>query len=154
MKIEKRIKELKIDIIDMAAPLGVYVPAMQYGDLITTSGQLPFRDQRILFPGRVGKEVQVENAQRAARAAAINCLMAVRSVCKDLDKIRRIVRINGFVCSALAFNQQPSVLNAASELLIDIFGKEVGQHTRCAVGVFELPMRSCIEIDMTVQVDS
>ena len=154
MKIENRIKELKLELVQLTAPQGVYVPAVQYGDLITTSGQLPFRDQRIMFPGRVGKEVTIENSQRAARAAAMNCLAAIKSICKDLDRIRRIIRVNGFVCSALSFNQQPSVLNAASELLIDIFGKEIGQHTRCAIGSFELPLGSSVEIDMTVQVDS
>ena len=154
MIIEKKIKELKLALVDLAKPQGVYVPAVRVGDTIVTSGQLPFQDQRLLFPGRVGKEISVENAQRAARVCVMNCLAAIRSLCRDLDKVRKIVRMNGYVTSALGFNDQPRVLNGASELLVDIFGEEIGTHTRCAIGVFELPMGSCIEIDMTVLLDS
>lgn len=154
MNIEKKIKELKLTLVDLVKPQGVYVPAVKVGDTIITSGQLPFQDQRLLFPGRVGKEITVENAQRAARVCVMNCLSAVRSVCRDLDKIKKIVRINGYVTSALGFNDQPRVLNGASELLVDIFGEDIGTHTRCAIGVFELPLGSCVEIDMTVLIDS
>jgi enamine deaminase RidA (YjgF/YER057c/UK114 family) len=154
MKIEKRIQELKLVLVQLAKPQGSYIPAVQTGKLIITSGQLPFVDQRLIFPGRVGKEVTLENAQRAAKAALMNCLAAIRSVCGDLDKITKIVRLNGFVCSALEFNDQPRVLNVASDLLIEIFGAEIGQHSRCAIGVFELPLKSSVEIDLTVEVSS
>jgi len=152
MNIEKRIKELRLSIVDLAKPQGLYVPAMRYGNLITTSGQLPMQDRRLIFPGRVGKEVSFENSKRAAKIAVMNCLSAIRWVCGDLDKITKIVRMNGFICSALSFNDQPRVLNEASELLIEIFGEQIGQHTRCAIGVFELPLQACVEIDLTVQV--
>lgn len=152
MKIEQRIKELKLQLMELSKPQGLYIPAVQIGDIITTSGQLPFQDQRLIFPGRADKEVTLENAQRAAKAALMNALSAVRYVCHDLDKIKKIIRLNGYVCSSLGFNQQPFVLNAASELLIEIFGEKIGTHTRCAIGVFELPMRACVEIDLTVQV--
>jgi enamine deaminase RidA (YjgF/YER057c/UK114 family) len=154
MKIENRIKELKLQLVELSKPQGVYVPAVKYGDVITTSGQLPFQDQRLIFPGRVGKEVSLENAQRAARAALMNCLSAVRSLCHDLDEVKKIVKMNGFICSALGFNDHPKVMNAASETLVDIFGPEIGQHARCALGVFELPMGACVEIDLMVQVNS
>lgn len=153
MQIEKRIKQLKLTLVDIVKPQGLYIPATQFGDLITTSGQLPFADRRLIFPGRVGKDVSIENAQRAAKAAIMNCLAAVRYVCGDLDRVKKIVRMNGFVCSAMDFNDHPAVMNAASELLIDVFGEEIGAHTRCALGVFELPMKACVEIDLTVQVD-
>lgn len=153
MKIEERVKELKLQLVEISKPQGLYVPATRYGDLITTSGQLPFQDQRLIFPGRVGKEVSLENAQRAAKAAVMNCLSAVRYICHDLDRVTKIVRMNGFVSTALGFHQQPQVLNAASEILIEVFGEKIGQHTRCAIGVFELPLNSCVEIDLTVQVD-
>jgi len=152
MNIEKKIKMLKLDLVDLSKPQGLYLPATQYGNLITTSGQLPFKDQRLSFPGRVGKEVSLENAQRAARVAVMNCLAAIKYVCGDLDKITRVVRMNGFVCSALNFRDQPKVMNAASELLLDVFGEDVGAHTRCAIGVFELPLGSSVEIDLTVMV--
>ena len=152
MKIEKRIKELKLTLVELVNPIGLYVPATQVNDLVVTSGQLPFVDRRLIFPGRVGKEVNLENAQRAAKAAVLNCLAAVRYVCGDLDRVVKIVRMNGFVCSALDFNDHPAVMNAASELLIEIFGEEIGRHTRCALGVFELPMKACVEVDLTVQI--
>jgi enamine deaminase RidA (YjgF/YER057c/UK114 family) len=152
MQIEQQIKNLKLPFAEVAKPAGLYVPAMRYDDIITTSGQLPFQDQRVIFPGRVGKEVTLENAQRAAVAAVMNCLAAIKWVCDDLDKIKKIVRMNGFVSSAIGFNDQPKVMNAASETLINIFGEELGQHTRCALGVLELPLRACVEIDLTVQV--
>jgi enamine deaminase RidA (YjgF/YER057c/UK114 family) len=152
MKIENRIKELKLPMVELAKAQGSYVPAVLAGHMIMTSGQLPFQEQRLLFPGRVGKEVTLENAQRAAKACVANCLAAIKSVCGDLDRVKKVVRVNGYVCSALSFNDQPKVLNAASDLLIEIFGDDIGQHSRCAIGVFELPLRSCLEIDMTVLV--
>lgn len=152
MKIEQRIKELKLSLVELTKPQGLYIPAVQVGDIITTSGQLPYQDQRLIFPGHVGKEVSLENAQRAAKAAVMNSLSAVRFVCHDLDRIKKIIRLNGYVCSSLGFNQQPLVLNGASELLIEIFGENIGSHTRCAIGVFELPQRACVEVDLTVQV--
>lgn len=152
VKIENRIKELKLNLVELAKPQGLYCPARRCGDFITTSGQLPFLDQRLIFPGRVGKEVSLENAQRAAKAACMNGLAAVKYVLGDLDKIKAIVRLNGFVCSALNFTEQPKVLNEASEMLIAIFGEGIGAHTRVAIGVFELPMKACVEIDLMVQV--
>lgn len=152
MKIEKRIQALKLNLVELAKPQGVYVPAVQYGNIITTSGQLPFQDNRLIFPGRVGKEVSIEQAQRAAKIAVLNALSAVKSVIRDLDRVTKIVRVNGFVSSALDFNDQPKVMNGASELLVEIFGEEIGTHTRCAIGAFELPMKSCVEIDITVEV--
>lgn len=152
MKIEKRIKELRLPFAELAKAQGLYVPAKKFGSLITTSGQLPFQDQRLLFPGHVGKEVSIENAQRAAKASVLNCLAAIKSISGDLDKIKSIVRLNGFVCSDIGFKDQPQVINGASELLLDLFGTEVGSHTRCAIGAFELPLGSCVEIDLTVEV--
>lgn len=152
MKIEDRIRRLKMTINELPKAQGLYVPAVQTGKLVITSGQLPISEQRLIFPGRVDKEVTVENAQRAAKAALLNCLSAVRWVIGDLDKVKKIVRLNGFVCSALSFNDHPRVLNGASELLIEIFGDVIGPHTRTAIGVFELPMKACVELDLTVEV--
>lgn len=152
MKVEQKIKELRMNLVDIVKPQGLYVPAVKSGNLIITSGQLPFQDQRLLFPGRVGKEVSIENAQRAAKVAVLNCLAVIRYLIRDLDKIKRVVRVNGFVCSALGFNDQPRVMNGASEFLVDIFGDVIGAHTRCAIGCFELPLGSSVEVDMTVEV--
>lgn len=151
MKIEKKMKEMKLPLIDRLTAQGLYLPAIKTGNLVITSGQLPMQDQRLVYPGRVGKEVSIENAQRAARVAIVNCLSAVRHVLGDLDKVKKIIRLNGFVCSALTFNDQPRVMNAASELLIELFGDEIGAHTRTAIGVFELPAGSCVEVDLCIE---
>lgn len=152
MDIEKRLKELKIVIPTLAKPVGLYVPAVQTGSLVYTSGQLPFADGRLTFKGRVGKEVTSDNAKRAAKIALTNALAAIRWVVKDLNKIKKIIKLSGYVCSAIDFNDQPAVMNAASEMLLDIFGEQVGSHARLAIGCLELPMGSCVELDLIVEV--
>ncbi len=122
MKIEQRMKELKLGLIDISKTQGLYVPAIICDSQVITSGQLPFQDQRLAFPGAVGHSVSLENAQRAARIAVVNCLSAIKSVIHDLDKIKKIVRVNGFVKSSVGFTDQPKVMNSASELILDLFG--------------------------------
>lgn len=153
MDFEKQIKNLKLDLPILGKPVGLYIPAVKAGSLVTTSGQLPFAaDGRLLFPGRIGKEVTLENGQRAAKAALLNTLAAVKWAIKDLNKIKQIVRLNGYVTSAIGFNDQAKVMNAASELLLQIFGEEIGAHSRVSVGVLELPMNSSVEVDLIVEV--
>lgn len=152
MDFEKNIKNLRIVIPALTRPQGVYIPAVKTGNIIQTSGQLPIVDRRIAYPGRVGKEVSIEQGGKAAKHAIVNALAAIKWIIGDLNKIKKIIRMNGFVCSAVGFNDQPKVLNEASELLLDIFGDEVGSHTRTAVGVIELPLKACVEIDLTVEI--
>ena len=152
MSVNQRLKEHRIQIPSLSAPVGNYLSAVRTGDLIYTSGQLPMVDGRLMFTGRVGKDVSIENAQRAARAATLNALGAVKGIVGDLEKIKKVVRLNGYVCSALDFNEQHRVMNAASDLLVDIFGEEVGKHSRIAIGCLELPLVSCLEIDLICQV--
>jgi len=151
MDIEKRIKYLKLSVPTLAKPAGTYVPAVKTGKLIFTSGQLPLADNRLIFKGRVGKEVSTENAQRATKTALINALAAIKWVVKDLDKIKKIVRLNCHICSAIDYFDQAKVANAASDLLLEIFGDEVGAHSRVTVGVLELPMGACVELDLIVE---
>lgn len=149
---EKRIKELKLDVPFLVKPVGLYLPAVQTGKLVFSSGQLPLADGgRLAFKGRVGKEVSIENAERAAKIAVINCLSAIRWAIGDLNKIARCIRLNGYVCSAIGFNDQSKVINAASDLLIQIFGEENGSHSRVSIGVLELPMGAAVEIDLIVE---
>lgn len=152
MDYEKRIKELKLVVPHLTKPIGSYIPAVKVGNLVYTSGQLPLTDGRLIFKGRVGKEVSTENAQRAAKAALINCLAAIRWVTKDLNRIKKIVRLTGNVCSAIGYYDQAKVMNAASDLLLGMFGDTVGAHSRVTVGCLELPMGACIELDMIVEV--
>ncbi len=152
MNFEQRLKELKLNIPVLSKPAGVYLPAIKTGNLVFSSGQLPLADNRLTFKGRVGKEVSADNAQRAAKIATLNALAAIKWSIGDLNKIKKIVRLSGYICSAIGWNDQAKVMNSASELLIDVFGEEVGSHSRVSIGVLELPMGSCLELDLIVEI--
>ena len=152
MKIEDNLKLLKITIPQLAKPVGTYVPAIRTGHLVFTSGQLPLTDGRLNFKGRVGKEVRIEKGQRAVKIAVINALSAVQWVVGDLNKVKKVVKLTGYVCSAIGFNDQAKVMNAGSELLTQIFGEEEGAHARTTIGCIELPLGSCVEVDLIVEV--
>ncbi len=152
MPINKRLKELKISIPELAKPVGSYIPAVKTGNLIYTSGQLPLVDGRVIFPGRVGKDVTTENAQRAAKAALVNALAAIQWLCGDLAKVKKIVRMNGYVCSAIDYHEHAKVMNAASDMLTDIFGDVIGSHSRVTIGVLELPMKAAVEVEIIAEI--
>lgn len=150
-KIEQCLEELGFPLPQVAAPAGSYLPAIQSGDLVFTSGQLPFNSGELTNPGRLGDDVTVEQAQEAARYSALNALAAVKSVIGDLDKIERVVKVNGFVACTDDFQQQPEVINGASDFLADVFG-EAGQHARSALGTNALPKGTCVEIEFIFRV--
>lgn len=152
MDIDKKLKELRVEIPELSKPAGYYQPAVRTGSLVYTSGQLPLVDNRLIFPGRVGKEVNTENAQKAAKAALVNALAAVKWLTHDLGKIKKIVRLSAQVCSAIGYTDHAKVANGASELLLQIFGDEIGAHSRVTVGCLELPMGACVELDLIVEV--
>lgn len=135
----------------VAAPVGSYVPALRDGDLVLTSGQLPFVDGALPETGKVGAEVSAERAQELARVAAVNAMAAVHELVGDLDAVVQVVKVVGFVASAPDFTGQPGVVNGASDLLAEVFG-EAGRHARSAVGVAVLPMDSPVEVEITVRV--
>ncbi|MEE9523212.1 MAG: RidA family protein [Thermodesulfovibrionales bacterium] len=149
----ERLKELHIKLPDAPSPLGSYVPCVRTGNLIFVSGMLPLKDGKLLYAGRVGVEVSQEDAQKASRQAVINGLAVIRSFSGSLDNIVQCVKLNGYVASAEGFYDQPSVINAASELLFEIFGDK-GKHSRAAVGVYTLPMNSPVEIDFIFELES
>lgn len=128
-------------------PVAAYVPAVRSGDLLFTSGQLPFREGKVAYTGKVGGLLSEADGYEAARLCALNCLAVARSVLGSLDRIGRVVKVSGFVNSAPGFTGQPKVLNGASELLADVFG-EAGRHARAAVGVAELPLDAAVEVEM------
>ncbi len=148
---EQRLKELGIDLPVAPAALGAYVPCVQTGNLLFLSGQLPLRDGKLVRTGKLGESVQVSDAQEDAKQTVMNALSNVRAVLGSLDRVARCVKLNGYVASAPDFTDQPKVLNAASELLRDIFGDQ-GRHTRIAVGVSVLPLNSPLEIDFIFEV--
>jgi enamine deaminase RidA (YjgF/YER057c/UK114 family) len=148
--IEEKIKQMGITIPEAAKPLAAYIPALQVGNLIMTSGQVPIVDGVVKFQGKVGKDLSEEQAKEAAKLCAINCLSAVKSLIYDLDKIKRVIKLTVFVNSAEGFTAQPKVANGASEFIVEIFGDK-GKHVRSAVGVSELPLNSAVEIEMIVE---
>lgn len=151
MSYSAKLAELGIELPSVAAPVAAYVPAVQSGDLIYTSGQLPFVDGKLSATGLVGGDVDEETAYEQARIATLNALAAVHDMA-GIDKITKIVKVNGFVASAKGFGGQPAVINGASELLGEVFGSEVGAHARAAVGVAELPLNAPVEVEIIVQV--
>lgn len=147
MSYEDRLHELGIQLPEVAKPVAAYVPAVKVDKWVYISGQLPFRQGKLERTGKVGSEVSLEEAYGEARQCAINCLAALKSVCGSLDNVERIVKVTGYVASAPGFNDQPKVINGASELLVQVFG-EAGRHARAAVGVLELPMNACCEVEL------
>jgi enamine deaminase RidA (YjgF/YER057c/UK114 family) len=146
-----RLAALGLELPVPPAPLAAYMPAVQAGDLLFVSGMLPMRDGTMLHPGTLGRGVTVEQGVAAARQAALNGLAVVAQAAGSLDRVARIVRLNGFVASSPTFYQQPAVLNGASELLAALFGDE-GRHSRIAVGVTVLPLNAPVELDLIVEI--
>ena len=151
MSLRDELKRLNITIPQLAGPFGSYVPARRSGNLIFISGQLPMREGKLLATGAVPSRCTVEQARLAASQCVINALAAAATAI-DLDHLRGVVRIGVFVNSDPAFFEQPKVANAASELLIQLFG-EKGQHARAAVGVSSLPLDAAVEIEFVFDGD-
>ena len=151
-KVELRINELKIYLPEAPKPVAAYIPAKQTGKLVFTAGQLPMVNGELIYKGLLGQDVEIEEATKAARICTLNALAAIKGVIGDLDRIKQIVRVVGYVASVPTFTQQPAVVNGASELLLEIFG-ENGKHARSAVGMAVLPLNASVEIELTVEVE-
>lgn len=150
-QIEQKIIDLGFVLPETSKPLAAYIPAVQSGNLVFTSGQLPMIDGSLAQTGKVGGSVTPERAKELATVCALNALAAVKTVIGDLDKIKRIVKVVGFVSSVPEFSGQPGVVNGASEFLGEVFG-EKGIHARSAVGVAVLPLDAPVEIEIIVEV--
>ncbi len=150
---EAKLKELKLHLTEPATPEGSYVPAIKTGSLLFVSGQLPKIGPQLAFKGRLGKEVSLDNGQRAAKQALANALAVVKKELGSLDKVKKIVRMTGYVNSYPGFTDQAKVMDAASEILGQVFG-DAGKHSRVSVGVTDLPLNSPIEIDLIVECKS
>ena len=151
MGAEDRIKELGIEIAAGPAPVANYVPAVRTGNLVFLSGQLPSRPDGTRVLGKVGVDVDVQAGYDAARQATVGLLGRLRDFLGSLDNVTRIVKVNGYVNSAPDFQQQPQVVNGASDLLVEVFG-EAGKHARAAVSAGSLPFGAAVEIEMVVEV--
>lgn len=152
MSIADRLTELGIDLPQVAAPAGSYVPAVRTGTLIFTAGQVPFVDGKLPATGKVGAEISASDAKDYARICAINALAAIGSLV-SLDDVVRVVKVVGFVASAEGFTGQSGVINGASDLFAEVFG-EAGLHARSAVGMAELPLGAPVEVEAIVEVRS
>jgi enamine deaminase RidA (YjgF/YER057c/UK114 family) len=145
-----RLAELGIELPPVAPPVAAYIPAVQTGNHVYVSGQVPIADGEVLAVGKVGAEVTPERAKELAARCALNGLAAVDALV-GLERIVRVVKVVGFVASAEGFTGQPGVINGASEFLVDVLG-EAGKHARSAVGVAELPLGVPVEVEMIVEV--
>jgi enamine deaminase RidA (YjgF/YER057c/UK114 family) len=148
---EERLAELGLTLPEVVKPLAAYVPAVRTGNYVYTSGQLPMVDGKLGVTGKVGAEVDPDQAKEQARICALNALAAVATAAGDLSQIVRIVKVVGFVASAPGFTGQPHVVNGASELLGEVLG-EAGRHARSAVGVAALPLDACVEVELIAEV--
>lgn len=148
--INQRLIDLNIHIPALPKPVAAYIPAQITGHLIYASGQTPTIDGKLQFVGRLGEDITIGQGYEAARLACLNCLAEIQSVLGTLDRIKKIVKVNGYVRSAIGFGDQPKVINGASELLIALFG-EAGKHARTAIGVSELPFMAPVEVEIIAE---
>ena len=149
--IAARLAEFGIRLPEPAAPVAAYVPAVEQGNMLYISGQLPFREDGSLITGRLGETVGIEQGQEAAARCAVMLIAQMKKALGSLDRVERIVKLGAFVASDPHFTEQPKVANGASELMEKAFG-EAGRHARSAVGVPVLPLGAAVEVDAIVAV--
>ena len=152
MSASTRLAELGIELPSVVPPVAAYVPAVQTGNLVYTSGQLPMVNGEMPATGKVGGQVTAEQGKELARVCALNALAAVDALV-GIDNVVRVVKVVGFVASVPDFTGQPGVVNGASELLGEVFG-DGGRHARSAVGVAALPLDAPVEVELIVEVSS
>ena len=151
MSYEQQLQKLQLELPQPPKPLATYVPAVLAGNLLFLSGVLPMRDGQLVFSGKLGRDLTVEQGAEASKLSLLNALAIAKQELGTLDRITRVVKVVGHVASAEGFVQQPQVLNGASDLLVAIFG-EAGRHARVAVGAAELPRGAAVEIDVIFSV--
>ena len=152
-EIQIELEKLGIHLDKPAIPAGNYVPVLVVNDIVYVSGQLPLVDGAINLTGQVGNSVTVEEAQEQARQCAINLLAQMSAACGgDLGRVKRVVKLGGFVACTEEFTDQPEVINGASNLMVEVFG-DAGRHARFAVGTNALPRGTCVEVEGTFLID-
>ncbi|HTU26529.1 MAG TPA: RidA family protein [Pirellulales bacterium] len=150
--VESQLKKLGIDLPPAPAGVGAYVPVLRTGNLVVTSGQLPWVGDKFLHSGKVGAELTLEEGYAAAKQCGLNAIAQLKAAVGDLDRVRQIVRVEGYVHCAPGFRKHPLVLNGASELLNAVFG-ERGKHTRVALGIADMPLDAPVQIVVWAEVD-
>ena len=151
-QIDKRLAELGITLPVPAKPVANYVGWVRTGNLVYTAGQVSLKDGKIEYQGKVGSDYSVEDAQKAARLCAINIIAQLKAACDgDLDRVKRIVKLVGFVNAVPEFTDHPKVVNGASDLMVEVFG-DAGKHARSAVGSGSLPLNVAVEVEAIAEV--
>jgi enamine deaminase RidA (YjgF/YER057c/UK114 family) len=148
---EQRLAQLGLTLPTPAAPVAAYIPTRRAGNLLYVSGQIPVRDGKVMLTGTVPGDVSLEQARECARQCTLNGLAAARAALGSLDAIKQVVRVGCFVACENGFGDQPKVANAASELLVEVFG-EAGKHARAAVGTNSLPLNVPVEVEFLFEV--
>lgn len=152
-KIDARLSELGIELPEAAPSVANYVPYVVSGNLVFVSGQVTIFNGEFLHQGKVGAELSVEQGQEAARLCGLNIISQLKAACDgDLDRVKRIVRLGGFVNSTAEFTDQPKVINGASDLMVEVFG-DAGRHARAAVSAAALPVNVSVEIDAIAEIE-
>ncbi len=152
MKIEKRLEELGIELPPPATPVANYVTTVQTGNLVFTSGHGPGTGEGKIYKSQLGTDASVEEGYASARQVALGLISTLKHALGDLDRIKRVVKVVGFINSSADFTDQPAVLNGASDLFVEVFGDK-GKHARSAVGMVQLPGGIPVEIEMIVEIE-
>jgi enamine deaminase RidA (YjgF/YER057c/UK114 family) len=151
MDYESQFQKLGLELLKPTPAAGAYLKAVRSGNLLFVSGHGPHKDGVVQYRGKVGKDLSLEEGYAAARLTMLNCLATLRAELGSFNRVRRVVKVLGFVNSAPGFTDQPKVINGGSELLIELFGDQ-GRHARSAVGLAELPNNIAVEIEMIVEI--
>ena len=151
MSAEEKIRELGLELPTPPQPAGSYTRAVRTGNLIFVAGQLPLKEGKMEFSGKIGKNLSAEEGYEASKLCALNALSILKAEVETLENIVRLVRLTGFVCSAEGFTDQPQVVNGASELFAEVLG-ERGVHARLAIGCNELPLGAAVELEVIAEV--
>ncbi len=151
-EVEKNLETLGFRLPEVGKPLGTYVQSVRSGNLLYISGKLPKENGRLKFPGKIGREVTVEEGKEAARLAALSVLATAKQAVEDLDRVKRIVEVIGYVAVAPGFLDAFEVLEGASEVFVKVYGDR-GRHARLGVGVAELPSNACLQLQATLEIE-
>jgi len=149
---EKKLKTLGIELLPPAKPVANYVRVVRTGNLLFLAGHGPVKSDGTYTTGKLGKELSIEQGYEAAKLTAVGLISTLQSELGDLNRVKRIVKVNGWVNSTGDFVEQPKVINGCSDLLVAVFG-EKGRHARAAMGVAALPFNTAVEIEMIVEVE-
>jgi len=152
MAVEEKLKEMGLELGPVGTPVANYIPAVQTGNLLYVAGHIAGKpDGSVLNPGKVGRDVTEEQGYESAKLAMLNCLASIKLTLGDLDKVKRVVKLLVMVNADPEFDRHFVIANGASDLLVELYG-DSGRHARSAVGMSGLPRKSCVEIEMIVEV--